>query len=524
MMNSKACDQITCGIISVMALIYLAVSRNLLFAAVAAALCSFMWWSVCFRSEIRKNINFAGTAHNTNIYLVVLLGLYVMASSGLTEDCLFAVESLFMNISVIGWIVVMILGRFVIKHFINGGHTKKILGILLNSVFNVVVTGIFFGEVMYQLMFAVTVFTALLSLSRVLQNAESVDVIDTSWVVIVMMFFMLIDTQGAWRLYFWFVLGEYTLPVWWVAIGLLAIAAVNLSVQLISWKRASFGASILLFLIALYYGEIFDKGFHVGIVIVCALFADLTVKYLIGENIIKDKTYEMLIVYAFFIPATLLFSVAAARHNDLIVGVAAVLLLCIFVVINWKLPIDSSVNIFAFGMVFSLLFLGVRYVYANDGQNMVLLFFSAAVFWLFFAVSFGRNRLYKTAAGDISGIMKCVLYLFVAVSLCVSFYMVTRVKNVFYLEKQENAAIIAEGVQPVVKGVIEGNAEEIKSITMEWDGAQTITCSAGEAAEYCVQFPSSSVKITVEMEDGSYYVNQQYFFSAKNGMERAFYE
>ena len=568
-MNSKICDQITCGIISVMAVIYAVMTKNMLFVAAAVILCGFMWWSVCYQGAGSGNANFAGTAHNTNVYLVVLLGLYIVASSGLTWESFPVVKEFFLPPNVIAWIIVMIIGRFVIRAIFNNGYIRKILGVLLNAAFNVAAAGFFAGtdSTVYQLVFAVTVFAALLSLSRVLQNAASAVVLDTSWAVIGMLPFMLADTMlGTNQLYSWFVLGSHVMPVWWVTIGLIAIAAVNLCVGLASWKKASFGAAVILFLAALYYGKFFGTGFDLGIVVICALLADLTVKHLIGKNIIKNKTYELLIAYAFFVPATLLFSAVAARHNDMILCIAAVLLLGVFAVVNWKLPIDSSAGIFVFGMAFTVLFLSVRYI--NGAEKTSFLVVIAVIFWLVFALGFGRNHLYKTAVEDMtmSGIMKYVLYLFAAAALCISLFMVTQVKTVFYLEKQKTEAVaqikqldeILEGQEEseetvseenskdkdtkktekkakekenakkeaaeaekeaesvVVKGIISGDAAKIKSITMEWGEKQAITCTAEEAAKYSAEIPASSVKVTVEMNDGSIYVNKQYFFTGKS--------
>lgn len=558
-MNSKICDQITCGIITGILLISAIMSKELLFTAAGGILCGIMWVSILYGNGAKGNVNFAGTAHNTNMYLVVLLGIYIFYTSGLTLAVFPVIKEFFLNPVIIAWIVVMILGRFAIKIFFNTGYIRKILGVLLNSIFNVAVAWFFTGadSAVSKVMLVVTVYAALLSLSRVLQNAASAAVVDTSWVVIVMLPLILVDTvMGKGVLYSWLVLGKYTLPVWWVTLALIAMAAVNLCVGLASWKKASFGASIILFVAALYYGEILGTGFHLGMVIICALLADLTVKHLIGKNIIKSKTYELLIAYAFFVPATLVFSAIAANHNDLVLCIAAVLLLGVFAVVNWKLPIDSSVGIFTFGMAFTALFLSVRYVSGEASTSFLAVV--AVVFWVIFALGFGRNRLYKTAVEDMTmtGIMKYVLYLFAAAALCISLYTVTQMKTVFYLEKQPAAVTFelkeigeilegedaseegtseeaAEGeakekekaeadaetekeAEPViVKGVIKGDAAEIKSITMQWDKKKAITCTAEEAAAYAVEVPSSKVKIIVEMNDGSSYVNQQYFFVGK---------
>ena len=66
-MNSKICDQITCGIITGILLISAIMSKELLFTAAGGILCGIMWVSILYGNGAKGNVNFAGTAHNTNM-------------------------------------------------------------------------------------------------------------------------------------------------------------------------------------------------------------------------------------------------------------------------------------------------------------------------------------------------------------------------------------------------------------------------------------------------------------------------
>lgn len=512
-MDAKLCDRITCGIITVMAIIYLIQARDVLFLITAGLLCGIMWWKVGYvgyKGDSSTIDGFSMAVSNMNMYIIVLVGLYAIAASGLNWESREVLENLAKGR--IAAYIVMIVLTLIFHSVFSGKTSKKGIAAVLCSILYVTSGLRLFGEEYeYMLPFCISVIMllAILSFYWILRSSGNISVPDATWIYLGIFPFILINgIVGNGTLYQWFVKGQITtMPAWWVWIGLIAIGIVNLSVGHLEWKRASFGLAVLLFLAMLAGNFIWKTGFQLHAVLAGLLLLDMIFDYVIKKGLIKNNPFGLAVVGMMYLPILLLISILAAWHRDQALLIGTVLVMAVMLFVHWGKEPRNVLSLFGIGFGITLLFLAVRYT--NGGEHTALLVVTSAIFWALFALNAGETKQNM----EFPFIVRCSLIVSIFVMILSVLHEAIPSGAIFYLEKE--TSIFSKENPNLVFGVLTGNTDELKNVLIEWNDEDIITLTPEEANEYHGSIHSLHAKVTLVMEDGTERINQQYFLKVK---------
>lgn len=512
-MNAKLCDRITCGIITVMSVIYLIQARNVLFLITAALLCGIMWWKVGYagyKGDSSTVDSFSMAVSNINMYIIVLSGLYTIAASGLSWESLEVLGGLAKGR--IAVYIAMVVLTLIFHSVFSGKTSKKGIAVVLCSVLYLAAGWLLFGkEYEYMLPFCISVIVilAILSFYRILRSSGNTSIPDATWIYPGIFPFILINGMiGNGTLYQWFVKGQITtMPAWWVWIGLIAIGIVNLSVGFLEWKRASFGLAVLMFLAMLAGNFIWKTGFQLHAILAGLLLMDMVFDYIVKKRLIKNNPLGFAVVGMIYFPMLILISILAAWHKDQAFLIGIVLLMAAVLFMHWGKEPKNVLSLFGFSFGVTLLFLAVRYT--NGGEHTVLLVVISAVFWALFALNAGETK----QNTELPFIVRCSLLLSIFVMILSVLHEALPSGAIFYLERE--TSIFSKENPNLVFGVLTGDTDELKNVLIEWDDEDIITLTPEEANEYRGSIHSLHAKVTLVMEDETEHINQQYFLKVK---------
>ena len=515
-METKMCDQITCGIISAMGLIQFIITKNTFYGMTAVILCGYMWYKIAAKKADENRLHLTGAAKNTNIYILVLIGLYVFGTSQLTFDNLDALKTCFTNVPLIILIASLGLATWILQDVFKDNINQKIVGIILICAADFL--GLFFARKIVYLtalkpvIYPVIILTTLVSLVRAMESRSEDPIVGMNGVFVGLIPLSIVNLyMGDGILYTWFGMGVIqTKPAWWVLIGLASIAAVNMAQETKAWKRIEFGCAVGIFLFALYYSIHMNGKLHIYALFGCIMFIILLIHFLHEKtNLINRHGYDIIVAELFLLPELLLVLTADIRQLDGIMFVVLMLALVVIVICGWNLGLENGLGIFALESLFAAQFFLIRA--SEGGANTLFLIGISMIFWAFFGICHAKGK--QIFCDTQKNLKKCIIFGIPFILSLFSLWMIQHNENYFYLERNSN--FFDEQTANLLHGVLVDKESTVDSITIEWASDNIVTLTPDTIAGYQCEIQDSDAKITLQLKDGSTVENRQYFVKRK---------